>query len=644
MDFNLSTNFTPQTDFYKHVNNNWLSKTNIPNDEQIWGVFNEINEENQHRVRNMIENYKGDNNLFNNVKLLFYQCMRNNENTESARKLINQKGFLNEINKVNNLSELDNLIFNYFRKYGIGTPISYFVYNDFNNSDRYILHVSSGGLGLPDRDYYFDEEKAEIRDKYKEFMKNYMKLFDIKIDCESVYKLEEIFAKNTYTNVEKRDPHLRNNMFTYESFKDRYPNSDVLRFFESLDVIPNDINVLNPKFLSNSDMTGYYNIINTISIDVLKDYYTWLYCRKLGTFLNKETYETIFDFYSRTISGTPLMKPSWKRCIDTIDSLMGMGVAKMFVDKYFTSESKNKVDEMVSFIKEQLKNSIETNNWMENITKKKALEKLNKMNYKIGYPDKWQDLKNIQVNTYNSFLQNVLSCMKFENDYDDSFLYKKKDISLWFMNPHEVNAYYSPSYNEIVFPAGILQPPFFSKDYDMAVNFGAIGTVIGHEITHGFDDQGRKYDKNGNLNDWWTDMDTEKYRNETDKLRKLFSSFTLEDKYVNGDLTLGENIADLGGLSISLKSLKKYLDMNPSENIIINNQSPYERFFMSYANIWKCKTRKKESIKRLITDPHSPPCYRVNGIVVNMPEYYQVFNLNPSSDLWLEESKRTNIW
>lgn len=644
MEFNLSTSHTPHKDFYNYVNSNWLNKTEIPNDEQRWGVFNEINEENQNRVRDMIENYNGDDELFNKIRILFYQCMINSDNTEPARELINQNGFLDDMEKVTNITQLNEVIFNHFRQYGISTPVSYFVYNDFNNSDRYILHVSSDGLGLPDRDYYFDEDKADIRDKYKIFMKNYMKLFNIELDFESVYNLEELFAKNTYTNVERRDPHLRNNMFTYENFKDRYPNSDVLRFFDSLNVIPNDINVLNLKFLSNSDMTGYYNIIETLSIDVLKNYYTWLYCRKLGSFLNKETYETIFDFYSRTLSGTPEMKPSWKRCVDTIDGLMGMAVAKMFVDKYFTVEAKTKVDEMVSFIKDQLKNSIETNNWMEDITKQKALEKLDKMNYKIGYPEKWQDLTNIKVGDYNSFLQNVLSCMKFENDYDNSFLYQQKDTSLWFMNPHEVNAYYSPSYNEIVFPAGILQPPFFSKDYDMPVNFGSIGTVIGHEITHGFDDQGRKYDKNGNLNDWWTEMDAERYSRETKKLRDLFNSFTLEGKPVNGDLTLGENIADLGGLSISLKSLQKYLELNPSENVLIDGQTPYERFYMSYANIWKCKTRKKEAIKRLTTDPHSPPFYRVNGIVINMPEYYEVFNISNTSDIWLDESKRTHIW
>ena len=644
MEFNLSTSHAPHTDFYNYVNSNWLNQIEIPNDEQRWGVFNEIDEENQKRVRTMIENYTGDDELFNKVRILFYQCMINSENTDLASELINQNGFLDDMERVTSISELNEVIFTHFRQYGISTPVSYFVYNDFNDSDRYILHVSSGGLGLPDRDYYFDEDKADIRDKYKIFMRNYMKLFNIELDFESVYNLEEIFAKNTYTNVERRDPHLRNNMFNYETFKDRYPNSDILRFFDSLNVIPNDINVLNPKFLSNSNMTGYYNIIKTLSINVLKDYYTWLYCRKLGTFLNKETYETIFNFYSRTLSGTPEMKPTWKRCVDTIDGLMGMAVAKMFVNKYFTVEAKTKVDEMVLFIKDQLKNSIETNNWMEDITKQKALEKLSEMKYKIGYPDKWQDLTNIKVGNYNSFLRNVLNCMKFEADYDNSFLYKQKDTSLWFMSPHEVNAYYSPSYNEIVFPAGILQPPFFSKDYDMAVNFGSIGTVIGHEITHGFDDQGRKYDKNGNLNDWWTEIDEERYSTETNKLRELFNSFTLEGKPVNGNLTLGENIADLGGLSISLKSLKKYLEMNPSENAIVNGQTPYERFFMSYANIWKCKTRKEEAIKRLTTDPHSPPLYRVNGIVVNMPEYYEVFNISNTSDIWLDESKRTNIW
>lgn len=642
MEFNLSTLHTPQTNFYEYVNNQWLENTTIPNDQQRWGVFSITDEENQERVRDLVSTYNGDNILYNKVIILYDQCMNNDTNNGDPKKFITH--FLNDMMLVNSVKSLDNIIFLYFRKYGLSTPVSYFVYNDFNNSDRYILHVSSGGLGLPDRDYYFDNDKQDIREKYKIFMREYMQLFNLDLDFESIYNLEEIFAKNTYTSVEKRNPHLRNNMITYSDFKTRYPNSDVLRFFESIDVTPGDMNILNPKFLSNSEMTGYYNLLNTIPLKTWKDYYTWLYCRKVGSYLTKQTLEKLFDFYSRTLSGTPEMKPVWKRCVDTVDSFMGMAVARMFVDKYFTYESKNKVDQMITFIKNEIRNSIETNDWMEDVTKSKALEKLDTMNYKIGYPDKWRDLTNVKVTNYNTFFQNILNCMEFENEYDNSFLYREKDTSLWFMNPHEVNAYYSPSYNEIVFPAGILQQPFFSKDNDMAVNFGGIGTVIGHEITHGFDDQGRKYDKNGNLNDWWTELDAERYETETRKLRDLFNSFNLEGKQVNGDLTLGENIADLGGLSISLKALQKYLKINPSEDIIINGHTPYERFFMSYANIWKCKTRKEEALKRLVTDPHSPPCYRVNGIVVNMPVYYEIFNIPENSPLWLDESKRTNIW
>ena len=642
MEFNLSTLHTPQTNFYEYVNNQWLENTTIPNDQQRWGVFSIIDEENQERVRDLVSTYNGDNILYNKVRILYDQCMNNDTNNGDPKKFITN--FLNDMMLVNSVKSLDNIIFLYFRKYGLSTPVSYFVYNDFNNSDRYILHVSSGGLGLPDRDYYFDDDKQDIREKYKIFMREYMQLFNLDLDFESIYNLEEIFAKNTYTSVEKRNPHLRNNMITYSDFKTRYPNSDVLRFFESIDVTPGDMNILNPKFLSNSEMTGYYNLLNKIPLKTWKDYYTWLYCRKVGSYLTKQTLEKLFDFYSRTLSGTPEMKPVWKRCVDTVDSFMGMAVARMFVDKYFTYESKNKVDQMITFIKNEIRNSIETNDWMEDVTKGKALEKLDTMNYKIGYPDKWRDLTNVKVTNYNTFFQNILNCMEFENEYDNSFLYREKDTSLWFMNPHEVNAYYSPSYNEIVFPAGILQQPFFSKDNDMAVNFGGIGTVIGHEITHGFDDQGRKYDKNGNLNDWWTELDAKRYERETRKLRDLFNSFTLEGKQINGDLTLGENIADLGGLSISLKALQKYLKINPSEDIIINGHTPYERFFMSYANIWKCKTRKEEALKRLVTDPHSPPCYRVNGIVVNIPVYYEIFNIPENSPLWLDESKRTNIW
>lgn len=642
MEFNLSSQYTPSSDFYSYVNHNWISTNSIPDDHQRWSVFNILNDENTQRINDMIKNYKGDNILFNKVNILYHQCFINQDNTMSPREIVGT--FLDDMDNVNTKEELATLLHNYFTVYGLSPVVGFCVYNDYNDSNNYIVHVVNSGLGLPDRDYYFDDSKEEIRGKYKEFMVNYMKLFDIDIDVSTIYNLEETFAKSTLTKVEKRNPHLRNNVFTFEKFTETYPDTSIDMFFKMVGVEPGTINVMNPKFLKNTDNIGYYDLWNSLPLNVWKQYYTWTYCRKVGNILTKSTEEMIFDFYSRTLSGTPIMRPLWKRCVDRVEGSMGMAVGMMFVDKFFSEESKETVIKMINYIKNEIRQSIESNTWMDRVTKDKALMKLDKMNYKIGYPDKWQNMDAIDVSGTNSYFTNVMNCNKFESDYDNSFLYKTKDTNLWFMNPQDVNAYYSPSYNEIVFPAGILMKPFFSLDYDMASNFGAIGAVIGHEMTHGFDDEGRKFDMDGNLVDWWTEKDAERYKTETDKLRKLFSDFVIEGHNVNGDLTLGENIADLGGLSISLKAYMKYLEDNPSENVVINDHTPQQRFFMSYANLWKCMTRKEETIKRITTDPHSPPCFRVNGILINMDSFYKSFDINEGDDMWLEPSLRTNIW
>ena len=634
MEFNLSSQHFPSSDFYNYVNHKWISTNSIPDDHQRWSVFNILNDENTKRINDMIKNYEGDNILFNKVNILYHQCFINQDNKESPREIV--KTFLNDMDNVNTKEELETLLHNHFTVYGLLPAVGFCVYNDYNDSNNYIVHVVNGGLGLPDRDYYFDESKEEIRGKYKDFMVNYMKLFDIDIDVSTIYNLEETFAKSTLTKVEQRNPHLRNNVFTFEKFTETYPDTSINMFFEMVGVEPGTINVMNPKFLKNTENTGYYDLWNSLPLYIWKQYYTWMYCRKVGNILNNLTEEMLFDFYSHTLSGTPTMRPLWKRCVDRVEGSMGMAVGMMFVDKFFSEESKETVINMINYIKNEIRQSIESNTWMDSVTKDKALMKLDKMNYKIGYPEKWQNMDGINVSGSNSYFTNVMNCNKFENDYDNSFLYKTKDTNLWFMNPQDVNAYYSPSYNEIVFPSGILMKPFFSIDYDMASNFGAIGAIIGHEMTHGFDDEGRKFDMDGNLVDWWTEKDAERYKNETDKLRKLFSEFVIEGHNVNGDLTLGENIADLGGLSISFKAYMKYLEDNPTHNVVVNNHSPQQRFFMSYANLWKCMTRREETIKRITTDPHSPPCFRVNGILVNIDAFYDTFDINEKDDMWLE--------
>ena len=644
MKFNLSKKYNPNSNFYLYVNDHWISNTKLPDEERRWGSFNILIENNTNRIKELLEqNFNSPNSEFCKAALLYNQAMDQSRNKKEPKEFV--KNFLDKIDKITSKQQLQEFIYTHFLLQGLSMPINFSSYSDFNDANMTILHISSGGLGLPDRDFYLEEEKKEDLQKYKEFLKNYINLFDLKLDVDGILRLETELAKSSYTNVEKRDPQLMDNPITFEEFNVKYPDINLDRIFELLNVTTTNrkMNILNPKFLKNGK-NGFIELWNSLSLELWKDFFTFSYLRQLGSYINIKTETELFNFYSKQLSGTKEMKPLWKRSVGKSESLLGMVIGKMYVKKYFTSESKEKVLQMIEFIKNIFGQRLQNSKWMTSETKEKAIEKLSKMNFKIGYPDIWRDFTNVNVSKDNTFLENVLNCMMFETRFDNSQLYKPTDRSLWFMDPQDVNAYYSPSYNEIVFPAGILQDPFFSIDNDMALNFGGIGAVIAHEITHGFDDQGKKYDSDGNLNDWWNKNDNQNYKNQTDKLRKLFSSYKVSGKNINGDLTLGENIADLGGVTIAYNSLQQYLKDYPNENIIIDKLNPTQRLFLNYANIWKSKSREEDMIQRLLTDPHSPPEYRVNGILFHLEEFYNAFKITSNSSLWIKPENRTEIF
>jgi putative endopeptidase len=644
MKFNLSEKYNPGNNFYLYVNDNWINSTVLPDEEKRWGSFNILAESNMDKIKLLLEeNLNSSDNEIRMVTTLYNQAMDDSKDKIPPKIVV--KDFLREIKEIKTKEELQDFIYTYFFMSGLSMPINFSSYNDLNDSDMNILHISSGGLGLPDRDYYLEEAKKEYLEKYSQFLKEYSELFELSLDIDGIVNLEKELAKSTYTNVEKRNPELMDNVTDFDTFSKNYKEMRLDKIFSlfKLSTEQRKINITNPKFLKNG-INGFIELWNSLSLELWKDYFTISYLKQIGSFINLQTEEKLFDFYSKYLSGTKEMKPLWKRSISKSESLLGMIVGKLYVKQYFSTESKDKVLQMIQFIKDILKFRITNSKWMTRETIEKALEKLSKINFKIGYPDEWRDFTNLNVSPEQSFLENVLNCLKFENDFDFNQLYKPTDKSLWFMDPHNVNAYYSPSYNEIVFPAGILQDPFFSIDNDIGMNLGGIGAVISHEITHGFDDQGRKYDGEGNLNDWWNDMDDSNYKKQTDKLIKLFSSYTVEGKNINGDLTLGENIADLGGVTIAYDALNKYLKDYPNENIIIDKLTLQKRLFINYANIWKSKSRKEDVIQRLQTDPHSPPQYRVNGILIHVPGFYEVFNIKPTDRLYLEDSERTIIF
>ena len=639
LNLSLCDENSPSNDFYKYVNNDWMKNNSIPDDFQRWSIFNILNEENRDKIKKLLDDLTySTNKEYNSLKVLYDQGLNLEEiNSKSCHDYMKDK--FTKISKIKSKEELLNFIFNTFVKHGINTPFVFSVYSDFSNSDHNILHIFTDGLGLPDRDYYIDSDKTEISEKYQEFMKEYTKLFQINLDLKKIYQFEEELAKVTHTRVEKRDPNILNNPTSYQEVKSKYSSLPIKNLFDYLEKDNGKINISNLKFLDK-----YQELWEVTDISILKDYYTWTLINNLSDYINEKALKTKFDFYGKILSGTPELLPRWKRIISNCNSKLGVIIGKIFVDKYFPKEAKSKALNMVGYIKQELKNRLKNNDWMESSTKSKALEKLSKMNVKIGYPDKQKDYSKLVLSLKNSYLENNLTTLKFLEDKQWEKLYQDKDRNEWFMDPQTVNAYYSPTNNEIVFPAGILQKPFFDKNYDAPLNFGGIGSVIGHEITHGFDDKGRMFDSNGNLNDWWTKDDAEEYKNKVKKLRDQYANYKIEGKNLNGDLTLGENIADLGGVSISYYSLINYLKDNVNENRILEGFTPQQRFFFNYAKIWRCNTRKEEIHKRLITDPHSPPIFRVNGVVTNLKEFYDAFNVNEGDKLWKDKEDRINIW
>jgi len=631
---NFDYDISLDEDFYKHVNNKWITESIIPDDNMIWNNFNVLQETNLKKTHDLLNKYiDTKNEEYVKIMILFKQLQ--------DAKMNNMKTVNNCIKKImdiDNIVSLRELLIDLFTLNGISNTNTFYVYNDFNDSTTNILHIGTGGLGLPDKEYYIDESKEDIRINYKKFIGDFLNYFNLEFNVDDIYDIEEKLSGPTYTNVQKRDCEIMNNNTTIQILEETNESlaNDLKYFFKKINIISGKINITNPKFTK-----FYYELLNTTNLETLKNYFCYLFLRKMGNYIDNNTETLLFNFYGKVLSGIKKIKDPWKRTLDKLDCLVGMLVGKLFVSENFKKESKNKVIEMIQFIKLELKERLENNEWMENITKTKALEKLKHMNFKVGYPDKWKDFSSLHISNKDDIFTNVLKCYTFDYMEDIKHLYKDVDKTRWFMLPHEINAYYSPQYNEIVFPSGILQEPFYSIDQDIASNFGGIGTVIGHEITHGFDDMGRKFDARGNMIDWWTKNDSVKYKMKTLKLKEMFDKLKINDKNVNGELTLGENIADLGGVMISFNALKKY---NLKFSDKLNNIQSYQLFFYNYANIWKCKITEEEIDKRLTTDPHSPPCYRVNIILSNMDDFYKYFDINNKSSMWINKEDRVNIW
>lgn len=629
-------------DFYNFINENWIDENKIPNDYQRWGTFEELEKTNSEKIKKLLEELPTQ--KFSQVFLLYNQ-LNNIELRKSPVNFIKINNFIKMINKTSSVTELFCLMIELDVEFGVNQPVNFVVQSSFKNAEQNILHLTSGGLGLPDRDFYFLPGKQEIRNKYFKFIESYGNLFGISLNAHEIFNVELQLAQKTLTKVQKRNKDLLDNLMTFDHFIQKNPKLAYLeKIFEFANKKPGQVNITNLEF-----MEFLNSLIDQIDLKIWKQYFIFHMLIEFHFVVSDLIEQEYWNFYSKDLKGTETMSPQWMRSLDNLNMVVGELLGLMFSKKYFKPSSKSLALEIVKIIKDELQDYLTNNDWMEPETKTKALLKLQMMKTKIGYPDVIsKDYSQLVLDPLASPVSNIISAKKFYNKYMLASLYEKLDRDKWLMSAHIVNAYYSPNMNEIVFPAGILQEPFFSPRQDMAYNFGGFGMIIGHEITHGFDDEGSKYDAYGNLNNWWTQSDFKKYEAITKKIAGQYDQYEINGNYVNGQLTNGENIADIGGLALSFRAFKKYSQCQINSNRIRINygleMTPEQKFFVNFAYIWKSKARNQDTQQRLLLDVHSPPIFRVNGSVRNIDEFYEVFNIKPTDKLYLKPEQRVKIW
>lgn len=634
----------PQDDLYRHVNGAWIARTEIPEDKSRWGSFYLLAEEAEKAVREIIEEAQTaepgtEERKFGDL----YASFMDEETVEKlgATPLAADLASVDAVTSIPALlSTLGRL-----ERGGVAGAFKLYVDNDPGNPERYLVFVEQGGLGLPDESYYRDEKFAAIREKYVEFIERMFSLAgfeDAAARASRVFDVEKELATHHWDNVATRDSEKTYNLKTWGQVSALAAGADLELWKTGLDApagVFDEIVVREPSFLS-----GLASMITDSRLDAWREWLRWQVIRSSAAYLSRDFVEANFDFYGRTLSGTPQLRERWKRGVSLVEGALGEAVGKIYVDRYFKPSAKHSMDVLVGYLVDAYRESIGKLDWMTDETRGRALEKLEKFTPKIGYPVKWRDYSAMTIQP-DDLIANVRAASEFEFQRELGKIGKPLDRDEWFMTPQTINAYYNPGFNEIVFPAAILQFPFFDENRDDAANYGAIGSVIGHEIGHGFDDQGSKYDGDGRLTDWWTEADRAAFEERTRSLIEQYDALAprqVPDHKVNGALTIGENIGDLGGLSIAWKAY--LLSLGGEEPPVVDGLTGAERFFFSWAQAWQMKVRDEEAIRLLAIDPHSPNEFRCNQIVRNIDEFYTAFGVTPDDALWLDPEKRVTIW
>ena len=623
---NMDTKFHAGNDFYEYATYGWRVANPIPDDYSRYGTFEVLINTNLERTREISEKDTGKIGTLYNIAMNAEKL--NNDGTKPVANLISQIDTLTRDNLeeyLGNMSKFSSAF------WGDGVAL------DEMDSDHFLYNIVQGGLGLS-RDYYFDTDakSINIRKKYQEFIEKQMQNFGIDVDVKKLYELEERMAKSFYTKEKLRDPHANYHKMSIDDIKKKFTGFNWDKFLSAR-------GAQHAKYINIGQPEAIYEaiaIMNDTDFELIKTYLKYRIVSSADTLLDDKTYDITFDFYNRTMAGQKEQKPRWKRAVSMIDGALGEEVGRLYVEKYFSSDAKKRMQQLVKNLQRAYAMRISNLDWMSDTTKQKALEKLSTFKAKIGYPDKWRDYSKLEIKN-DSLWENMMRVAQFEDEFWIKKIGTENDPTLWYMNAHEVNAYYDPSTNEICFPAGILQYPFFDMNADDAFNYGAIGAVIGHEMTHGFDDSGRHFDKDGNMKDWWTTDDAAGFDKRANVMKEFFNTIKINDEVnANGEFTLGENLADFGGVTISFDAYKNF----GTQSETVHGLTSDMRFFIAYAGVWSANIRADEELRRTKVDEHSLGKNRVNGILPHVNAWYDAFNITPNDKMYITPQNRVKLW